>query len=139
MSYELALSKRYEPEATDYKGEAEYMEAEFTGIPGLKYPILWAIEAKSAMEGGQLLTVEIWQDTEPTFDKYKLKIALHASPFAWTALIAAIAAILGIITIIAWKVIESVWPKIAPTLNLMSIAGIGMAAMGLLYLAKKKT
>ncbi|KKL08189.1 hypothetical protein LCGC14_2578360, partial [marine sediment metagenome] len=74
----LNLSVRDETElAKTYVGKGAMLELAFTGIPGLRGPIKTLIKFGgniSPIVRRQLLKLEIWQDTEPLFDRYLVRV-----------------------------------------------------------------
>ena len=62
--------------ANEFKGPSSLSEMEFPAIPGLKGLIGRAVQETAAIQDS-LLRVEVWQDTAPIFDKYRVRV--------WTA------------------------------------------------------
>jgi hypothetical protein len=100
MAYQLVLDKRYEPEASQYRGPAEQLTVELIGPPEQILPVTWAaqiagwITTEVVARDGTPLAVKVWADIMPTWlTKYKVEYTAHASPLPWVAIIAAIAAI----------------------------------------------
>jgi hypothetical protein len=107
MAYALSVERTY-PEYWSYEGLAGYVEAEFQGIPGLSGPIRWAIEEWAGFNRLTLLSLKVWQDTAPIFDRYKIELYFHDSPIAWAVIIPLlIKAIMALgLGVLAWKVTE---------------------------------
>ena len=59
--------------ARTYNGPAGLSEIEFPAIPGLKGTIVNAVKGASAFQK-DLLRIEVWQDTSPFFDKYRIRV-----------------------------------------------------------------
>ncbi len=62
--------------AEEYQGPSALSEMEFPAIPGLKGLIGRAVQGTAAIQDA-VLRIEVWQDTAPIFDKYRVRI--------WTA------------------------------------------------------
>ena len=131
--YELVVEQDY-PEAISFVGKAEVGEGEFQGPPEQLLPVaLVGFMASGIVQtvynnGGRMMQLRIWADKSPTFyTRYKVRVVLHASPFAWAAVVAAII-ILGLLAITAWKTSEIDWGKAALPI------GLGAAALILLVL-----
>lgn len=115
-------------EGQTYTGKAEHFAGEFQGLPGLAGSIGVAIKGFVPLHGGHLLRYTVEQDTAPTFDKYRVHIWLHASPFPFVLLL--VFGIFVSLAVITWKVTEEPYG--------MQIAGLGIGGLiiiGLIVLA----
>ena len=130
--------------ASSYSGPAGYAEFEFSGIPGLKSTIAKGIERSEAF--GKVLHYEVWQDTAPSMDRYRIKAWLVgeyatgsgevvkgdvlkgitgsqgvgflplAIPFLLLAKIIVLVGIAALIGIILWKVLRTSWGQAAASI-----------------------
>ena len=140
MAYKLYKDHLY-PGWQDYNGKAEVCHFEFKTGPEWPFDWLgqsWYVNkmissAKESVEdeGGTPLRLTVYRDKAPTWEtRYQVVVIAHASPLAWTLVIAGIFALLGLV--IAWKIVGDItevdWGKIIPDIR----KGIQWATIGLL-------
>ena len=142
MAYKLVKDIKY-PEADKYRGPAEVLTAELKGPPEQVMPtwivdqiIIWFYNTIGAHKG-KVMTAKVWADISPTWQtKYKIELATHASPLAWTLIIRAVAA-LGIViglAFITWQVTHTTWGPMIP----IALIVVGLAILASTFWGKGK-
>lgn len=93
------------PELLTYEGEALQIVVEVKGLPGLTPHLVKAVTTWGSLKNVTILLLNVNQDSQALFDRYKVEILAHGSPFPFlvvavllTMLIAA-----GAIAFIAWR------------------------------------
>ena len=139
MAYELVKHTITGP-GFFYAGQAEQATFDVTlppeELPGVSWfadKITGALVEAAAGEGTVLQT-EVYYDSASWYNcEYRVIATVHASPFAWSAVIIAALVVVGI-GIIAW-ILHDV--KSAPYLGIGLVGvGIGLGAFGIAYLVK---
>lgn len=64
-----------QPLGDQYRGPTAVMDMSFTGTPGLRGPIKATVLGIDSI-ADKVLRIEIWQDTEPLFDRYRVRVTL---------------------------------------------------------------
>jgi hypothetical protein len=166
----LAFEQRVErtfPGALDYRGTAGLATLEFSALPGLSGAIAWVLDASTAISPAirdAMLRYTIEQDTDPFFDRYRVRVWLAGefdnelsgtypssydiSPGAIVALpltagmvlaIAGALSLLGIAGAIAYSIINVDWQVIAEEQGTwLVIGGVAVAALGVFLLAGRR-
>lgn len=65
------------PLAKTYRGKAAIFEFSFPAIPGLTGAIVAGVKGSAFISPqirSQILRIEVWQDKEPTFDRYHVRV-----------------------------------------------------------------
>jgi len=134
VAYELVFEELY-PEARRWTGIADKFSANMTALSGMSFitPVIGKVIEWFPPEGiDKLIRIRIWQDKEPFWtDLYKLEVIAHSSPVAWSTVVVALAALIGI-AIISWTISQVDWKMAGLPL---AILGIGLI---LLALRRKK-
>lgn len=121
-------------EGQTYTGKAEHFAGEFQGLPGLAGSIGTAIKGFVPIHGGHLLRYTVEQDTAPTFDKYRVHIWLHASPFPFVLLL--VFGIFVSLAVITWKVTEEPYGSVVAGLGAGAIILIALVVLVLMWKRK---
>jgi hypothetical protein len=142
-----------------YKGQAAFMEMAFTGTPGLTGPIK-SIILNVPNYKDRVLRLDLWQDTDPLFDKYRIRLWLAGDydiPEGGTSgagapkivpggvgalpvlFIPAIIVALGVLALfgaVVWKVTKVSWGKAVAGISTLMIAA-GVVLVGSLYVMSR--
>ena len=93
LDFELVHEHIYQPEASNYAGEADVCIMEFTSIPeeipGLdtvvrKISEVMAQKIEDETEEGHLLRLRIYRAKAEWYNsRWRVEVTIHASPFPW--------------------------------------------------------
>lgn len=139
MAYELVKHERT-PAGWFYVGQAEEATFDVTlppeELPGMSWfadKITGAL-VEAARGEGTILDTKVYFDTASWYDcKYRVITVGHGSPLAWTPIIVAALAVIGL-AIIAW-ILHDIQNKPWLGIGLVGL-GIGAGALGIGYLVK---
>lgn len=140
MAYELVKHTRT-PSGLFYVGQAEKAIFDVTlppeEIPGMRWfadRVVGALASAAADEGGVILDTKVYYDPASWYDcKYRVITIGHGSPLAWTPIIIAALAVVGL-ALIAW-ILHEVTDTPYLGIGLVAI-GIGAGAFGVAQLIK---
>lgn len=139
MAYELVKHITTLP-GWFYAGHAEEATFDVTlppeELPGMSWfaDKITGTLADAAAAEGEILDTKIYYDTASWYNcKYRVIVVGHGSPLAWTPIIIAALAVIGI-AIIAW-ILHDVQDKPYLGIGLVSL-GIGVGAFGIAHLIK---
>lgn len=139
MAYELIKHERT-PAGLFYVGQAEEATFDVTLPPEELPGVSWFADkitgalVEAAIGDGQILDTKVYFDSASWYDcKYRIIAVGHGSPLAWTPIIVAALAVIGL-GIIAW-ILHDVQDKPWLGIGLVGL-GLGAGALGIGYLIK---
>jgi len=139
MAYELVKHERTAA-GLFYVGHAEEAVFDVTLLPEELPGMSWFADKvtgtliEAARGEGEILDTKVYFDTGSWYDcKYRVVTVGHGSPLAWTPIIIAALAVIGL-AIIAW-ILHSVQDKPWLGIGLVGV-GLGVGALGIGYLVK---